>query len=107
MIKKIPPSLMLLLIMLAGESFALEKVKLQLRWHHGFQFAGYYMAEEKGFYANAGLDVDFVEGGLGINHLEEVLKGKAEFGIASTELLIEYLKGNPYRSMAAIFQHSP
>ena len=29
----------------------LELVTLQLRWFHQFQFAGYYAAKEKGFYA--------------------------------------------------------
>ncbi len=29
-----------------------EKVSLHLRWHHQFQFAGYYAAIEKGFYAD-------------------------------------------------------
>jgi ABC-type nitrate/sulfonate/bicarbonate transport system substrate-binding protein len=37
---------------------ALEKVSLQLKWLHQFQFAGYYVALEKGFYRDAGLDVE-------------------------------------------------
>ena len=36
---------------------AAEVVDLQLRWHHQFQFAGYYAALEKGFYKEEGLDV--------------------------------------------------
>ncbi|OZA02364.1 MAG: hypothetical protein B7X89_09410 [Sulfuricurvum sp. 17-40-25] len=31
----------------------LEEVTLQLRWLHQFQFAGYYMALNKGYYRNA------------------------------------------------------
>ena len=36
---------------------AQESVTLQLKWTHQFQFAGYYMAKQKGFYNEAGLDV--------------------------------------------------
>ena len=39
-------------------ALAAEKVVLQLRWNHQFQFAGYYAALWQGYYANAGLDVD-------------------------------------------------
>jgi len=34
-----------------------QVIDLQLRWHHQFQFAGYYAAVEKGFYKQEGLDV--------------------------------------------------
>ncbi|KKK58640.1 hypothetical protein LCGC14_3042390, partial [marine sediment metagenome] len=36
---------------------AQESVSLQLKWTHQFQFAGYYMAKQKGFYNDVGLDV--------------------------------------------------
>jgi len=48
-----------LCVLLAGafsDAFA-EPVHIQLRWHHQFQFAGYYVALEKGFYRKAGLEV--------------------------------------------------
>lgn len=86
---------------------ALEPINLQLRWHHGFQFAGYYMAKEKGFYQEAGLDISFLEGGVNIDHFEQVLNGQANYGVAGSELVIEYLKGKPFRSIGVIFQHSP
>ena len=36
----------------------LTKVTIQLSWFDQFQFAGYYMAKEQGFYKDAGLDVE-------------------------------------------------
>ena len=36
----------------------LEKVSLQLHWKYQFEFAGFIGAKEKGFYKEAGLDVD-------------------------------------------------
>mgnify|MGYP001584365816 CR=1 FL=1 len=53
---------------------ALEIVKLQLRWKHQFQFAGYYAALEKGFYREAGLDVRLREGEPGKEPIDEVLE---------------------------------
>ena len=40
----------------------LKKVTLQLSWFDQFQFAGYYMAKEKGFYEKVGLDVEIKNG---------------------------------------------
>ncbi len=99
--------LMFFLVVTISEPAAAEELTLQLRWHHGFQFAGYYMANEKGFYQTESLNVAFLEGGVGINHFDQVSQGKAEFGVAGSELVIEYLKGRPFKSIAAIFQHSP
>jgi len=41
--------------------FELEPVAIQLRWYHQFQFADYYAAVEKGFYADEGLEVSLRE----------------------------------------------
>ena len=37
---------------------SLKKIRLMVNWHHQFQFAGYYAAQAKGFYHQAGLDVE-------------------------------------------------
>ncbi len=84
-----------------------ERVTLQLKWRHQFQFAGYYAAIEKGFYRDAGLDVVVKEGQPGMNLAEEVVSGRADYGIDMPELLIERDKGKPVVVLAAIFQHSP
>lgn len=39
----------------------LYKIKLQLQWKNQFEFAGFYMAKEKGYYKDLGIDVEFVE----------------------------------------------
>lgn len=83
-----------------------ETLHLQLRWHHQFQFAGYYVAVEKGFYRNAGLDVVIHEGAPGRLPVTEVLEGRAQYGVANSELLLERLRGAPLVALAAIFQHS-
>ena len=82
-------------------------VRLQLKWRHQFQFAGFYAALEKGYYREAGFDVTIVPATPGTNPVDVVLKGGAEFGIASSELVLRYAKGDPVVVLATIFQHSP
>ena len=54
---------------------ALEPVTIQLRWSHQFQFAGYYAALEKGFYAAEGLDVSLREAVPGQDRIAPALEG--------------------------------
>lgn len=86
---------------------ASETVTLQLAWKHQFQFAGYYAALHKGFYRDAGLDVRINEGGEGKFAREEVLDGRAKYGVAGAELLLHQQDGDPFVALAPIFQHSP
>ncbi|MEN9757085.1 MAG: hypothetical protein RL755_1272 [Pseudomonadota bacterium] len=88
-------------------AWANEQVNLQLRWHHQFQFAGYYAALEKGYYANAGLDVSITEGSPEREVLNEVLEQHAQYGVTNSDLLYKRLQGSPVVALAAMFQHSP
>ncbi len=85
----------------------LDAVTLQLKWRHQFQFAGYYVAKEKGFYAEAGLDVSIHEAGEGREPVGSVLRGEAEFGVGTSDLLLLRHQGTPVVVLAVIFQHSP
>jgi len=72
-------SLVALLVLAAAGARAdevparLEHVRLQLKWRHQFQFAGYYVALEKGYYRDAGLDVTIVPAQPGIDPIDKVL----------------------------------
>ncbi len=89
------------------ENAALEKVRLQLKWFHQFQFAGFYAAVEKGFYKEAGLDVTLLEGKPGMGFVDEVVSGRADYGIQKPGLLKDRYEGKPVVVLAAIIQHSP
>ncbi len=86
---------------------SLDKVVLQLRWTHQFQFAGYYAALEQGYYQEAGLDVEIRPRGESPNAIEEVLAGNAQYGATNSSLLLKRLQGEPLVALAAIMQHSP
>ena len=88
---------------------ALESVTLQLKWHHQFQFAGYYMAQEKGFYRNAGLDVTLRPNGYNgqfTSPVTAVVSGDAQYGISNSGLIHDFADGKPVVALAATLQHS-
>lgn len=84
-----------------------QVVDLQLRWHHQFQFAGYYAALEKGFYRDEGLEVRLHAGSPERQPVPEVLAGRAQYAEGNSEVLYQRLQGKPLVALAAIFQHSP
>ncbi|MFT5722111.1 MAG: diguanylate cyclase (GGDEF)-like protein/PAS domain S-box-containing protein [Motiliproteus sp.] len=110
--RPLPPLLLLLGLLLSGNAFAtldtpsLDKITLQLRWLHQFQFAGYYAAKQQGYYRDIGLDVEIRAGAPGREPVQEVMAGRAQYGTANSELLHQRLKGAPLIALAAIFQHS-
>ena len=84
-----------------------DSVSLQLKWQHQFQFAGYYAAKEKGFYKDAGLNVTIIEATPDTNVVQEVITGHAQFGIGTSELILNRHRGDKVRVLGVIFQHSP
>lgn len=84
-----------------------DQVRLQLKWKHAFQFAGYYAALARGYYRDAGLNVQIIEANPGEDPEQQVIDGKADFGVGATDLLLMRDKGAPVVVLACIFQHSP
>lgn len=89
------------------QALSAEKVSLQLKWHHQFQFAGYYAAKSQGYYARAGLDVTFIEATPDLNIVKEITEGRAQFGVGSNSILLDHHSGAPIVVLGVIFQHSP
>jgi diguanylate cyclase (GGDEF)-like protein/PAS domain S-box-containing protein len=85
----------------------LTSISVQLKWRHQFQFAGYYAAIEHGYYQEAGFKVKLKEASAEINPVDEVLSGRADFGLANSELMLYHLNGEPVIAIASIIQHSP
>ncbi|WP_373072545.1 ABC transporter substrate-binding protein [Sulfurimonas sp.] len=84
-----------------------SKISLQLQWKNQFQFAGYYIAKEKGFYKDAGLEVDIKEYKKNMDVVSEVLSGNSTYGIGRSSLIIERNSAKPIVVFGAAFQRSP
>jgi PAS domain S-box-containing protein len=92
----------------SGLAAGLDKVTLQLKWKHQFQFAGYYAAIEKGYYRDVGLEVELLARESGPERpVDTVLNGTASYGVEGSQLLVSRMQGKPLVALAAIFQHSP
>lgn len=94
-------------LLLAPAGFAADKVRLQLKWTHAFQFAGYYAAKELGYYREAGLDVEIAQAQPGLDVVDQVVSGKSEYGVGTSSLILARKEGKPVVVLAVIFQHSP
>ncbi|MDJ0880011.1 MAG: ABC transporter substrate-binding protein [Gammaproteobacteria bacterium] len=87
---------------------ALEKVRLQLFWKHQFEFAGFYAAKAKGYYADVGLDVEIAELESGKDSaMEKIINGEADYAIGDSSIIVDRAQGKPIKLLANIFQHSP
>lgn len=86
----------------------LTPVTLQLAWKYQFQFAGYIMAKEKGFFQEEGLNVTLKEYEFGMDVQTEMLEGNADFAIGRSTLILDRLEdGHPFKLMFALGQASP
>ena len=94
-------------MLVAGAAHADDKVTLQLKWVTQAQFAGYYVAKDKGFYKKEGLDVTIKPGGPDVAP-EQVLAG------GGADVVVDWLpaalaareKGAPMVNIAQPFKHS-
>jgi len=85
----------------------LKKVSVQLLWKHQFEFAGFYMAKEKGFYKDAGIDVSFKEYEFGTNISKDVSEGKSDFGVDGSSLILDKIQGLDVYLLMPFLQTSP
>jgi NitT/TauT family transport system substrate-binding protein len=91
----------------AAECTTPTPVKLQLQWFAQAQFAGYYAAKDKGFYADQCLDVTIVEGGVDIVPQTELAQGNTDYAIAWVpKALASREQGAGITNVAQVFQKS-
>jgi NitT/TauT family transport system substrate-binding protein len=87
---------------------AADKVSLQLNWYHQAEFAGYYVAQEKGFYKQQHLEVEIRGGGPGTPGRDAVLNGNATFAVTSFGEQHDLVKQNkPGIAIMALYQIPP
>lgn len=84
-----------------------DKVRLQLKWVPQAQFAGYFVALDKGYYADENLDVTLLPGGPDIVGEQQVINGQAEFGVDWVASFLAFRdKGLPIIDVAQVYQSS-
>ncbi len=86
--------------------YALEKASIVLQWLPQAQFAGYYVAEDMGFYEEAGIDLTIVSGGPDILASEVLEAGKVDFATLFLSTALQRRATLPIVNIGQIVQHS-
>ncbi len=82
-------------------------ISLQLQWFPQAQFAGYFAALDKGYYAEEGLDVTILPGAVDIVPATVVAGGRAQFGISWVpRMLAPRESGADVQVIGQVFQRS-
>jgi len=86
---------------------ATTKIRFQLQWVAQAQFAGYYAALDQGYYKDAGLDVEIVEGGPDIVPQDVLSAGDVDYAISWVPKVLGSIeKGAKITDVAQIFERS-
>jgi ABC-type nitrate/sulfonate/bicarbonate transport system substrate-binding protein len=92
----------------ARPALAQTAVSLQLSWLHSAQFAGSYIALDRGWWAEAGLDVSLLSGGPNAPVEPPVVSGAALVGISAADYTAAAVEqGAPFKILAVAMQKNP
>ncbi len=87
---------------------AATPVALQLSWLHSVQFAGSYIADQRGYWADLGLSVRLDAGGPNAPVEPPVVTGTALMGISAADYTAAAVaQGAPFRILAVAMQNNP
>jgi NitT/TauT family transport system substrate-binding protein len=90
------------------ENSGLTKIVFQADWYPQPEHGGFYTALAKGFYKDEGLDVTILPGGPYITVEKQVSSGSAQFGMGSSDKVLESnAEGQSLVAVAATMQHDP
>ena len=94
--------------MVAASAHADDPVTVRLKWFNQAQFAGFYVAQDKGYYKAAGLDVNIQPGGPDFPAVQMVAGGNEQFGVTAAEdILIARSKGVPVVALGVTYRRDP
>lgn len=86
----------------------IEKVSIRLKWFVDVSEAGIFVAKEKGFFKENGIDVTVHPGGFELDPIKLVASGSGNFGITGADtFLLARAKGLPIVAIAVEFQKTP
>ena len=105
--KTIALTMGLAMTLMAGSALAADKLTLQLKWVTQGQFAGYYVAKDKGFYKEPNLDVELRRGGPAVAPPQVIAGGGADVVVDwMPSALATREKGLPLVNIAQPFKRS-
>jgi NitT/TauT family transport system substrate-binding protein len=101
-------------LLLAGASGApapaqdAAKVRIRLDWKAGAQHAPFYLGRQRGYYKEAGLDLDIISGTGSSDTVKQVGSKAVEFGLVDALVLVQGAQQRvPAKAIAAYYQRTP
>jgi NitT/TauT family transport system substrate-binding protein len=90
-----------------GDCGTVDQVSFQMQWYIQAQFAGYYAAQDQGFYADQCIEVELIEGGVDIVPQQPLADGQVDFAVAWVpKALATREEGANIVDIAQVFQRS-
>ena len=84
------------------------KVKIRLDWKAGAQHAPFYLGKQRGYYKEAGLDLDIISGSGSSDTIKQIGSKAVEFGLVDALVLVQGAQQRvPAKSIAAYYQRTP
>jgi NitT/TauT family transport system substrate-binding protein len=91
-----------------AQSASPAKASLRLDWKAGGQHAPFYLARERGYYRDEGIDLDIISGSGSSDVVKQVGSKAVEFGIADALVLVQAAEQRvPLTAVAAYYQRTP
>lgn len=85
-----------------------DKVSIRLTWMHGYQSIGFYVSEQKGFYAEENLEVTLAPRKKGLRAIEAVISGQNDFGVGGMAYILgSQEQSSPVVAIASLYQQNP
>jgi NitT/TauT family transport system substrate-binding protein len=91
------------------EQSAQVPLTVQLQWEPSAQFLGFYVAKQRGFYADEKLDVRFLHGGPNVDPIANVVQKNAGIGISTADQVLRWNStkpGEPLTAFGTVFGRS-
>ena len=94
----------------AGRAFAANMpFTFQASWINDAEFAGYFLAADKGYYKDEGLDLTYLSGGPDVIPESTLVAGKADLTLTTPDTTIKAIveQGAPFKIIGAQYQKNP
>lgn len=90
-------------------AYAATPFTFQASWINDAEFAGYFAALDKGYYAAEGLDLTYLSGGPDVIPESSLIAGKADVTLTTPDTTIKAMveQGAPFKIIGAQYQKNP
>jgi len=90
-------------------AMAATPITMQAAWINDAEFAGYFLAMDKGYYTDEGLDLTYLSGGPDVIPESTIIAGRADLALTTPDTTIKAIvdQGAPFKIIGAQYQKNP